>query len=383
MDRRRFLKHAGATDAVLGASAFGLDYLLRPSPSSENPTTLMPMRRESTTAIVSSTSSAQSMQLASLQGRLFFDYNGNGVQDGEEPAVADAVVQLKDDTGKVIAESHSDSSGDYSLEDIRRRSYRLHVGADKRFRYMCRSGEQFSPIRQGYDITLDQNARIDIGLMEGFLTLPIDTTDYLLWSYVDLDHRIGYVRNFAGDRTRAVDSYVGIHSSEAHPGTSDQHQGVDYNMAVGRNVLAMAPGVVLNSEGGTEYARYVRIIHKAGDEMFVTDYGHNSKNLVKVGDAVKRGQIVALSGDNNGQRKTQPHVHASFWEIPEAYQGSTGDIVQYMFEVIPKVACPNGDQVPVVLDPYRDKVDSQGSRGYWTKENDPQYAITQDSHELS
>jgi len=364
------MRYAGATAVVLGASALGHDYLSQSSPLSENQTPLMPIRRESTTSIIPSTSSTQSIQLASLQGRLFFDYNGNGVQDGEEPAVADAVVQLRDDAGKVIAESHSDSSGDYSLEGIRTGSYRLHVGADKRFRYMCRSAEEFAPIREGYDITLDQSARIDIGLTEGFLTLPIDTTDYLLWSYVDLDHRIGYVRNFAGGRSQAVDPFIDIHSGQAHPGTQDQHQGADYNMPCGRNVVAMAPGVVLQSEGGTEYARYVRIIHKAGDEMFVTDYGHNSKNLVKVGDVVKRGQVVALSGDNNGQRKTQPHVHASFWEIPIAHQS---DPVRYIFEILPKVSYPSGDEVPVVLDPYRDEVDPQGSLGYWTKDNDPQY----------
>jgi hypothetical protein len=32
MDRRRFLKYAGATAAVVGVSALGLDYVLRPSP---------------------------------------------------------------------------------------------------------------------------------------------------------------------------------------------------------------------------------------------------------------------------------------------------------------------------------------------------------------
>jgi hypothetical protein len=29
---------------------------------------------------------AETVRLASLHGRLFFDYNGNAVQDGEEPA---------------------------------------------------------------------------------------------------------------------------------------------------------------------------------------------------------------------------------------------------------------------------------------------------------
>jgi hypothetical protein len=88
MDSRRFLKYAGATAAVVGASALGLNYLTEQSPSitsQTSPTTLTP--RLSTT-IASPTSSSELVQLASLHGRLFFDYNGNGVQDGEEPVGA-------------------------------------------------------------------------------------------------------------------------------------------------------------------------------------------------------------------------------------------------------------------------------------------------------
>ena len=49
LDRRRFLKYAGASAAVVGASALGLDYVLspRPGPPNQSTVTLNPMRRTS------------------------------------------------------------------------------------------------------------------------------------------------------------------------------------------------------------------------------------------------------------------------------------------------------------------------------------------------
>jgi predicted lipoprotein with Yx(FWY)xxD motif len=61
---------------------------------------------------VSSTATKTAV-LASLNGRLFFDYNGNGKQDTGEPAVSGSRIQLLNDAGQTIAGTFSDSSGDY------------------------------------------------------------------------------------------------------------------------------------------------------------------------------------------------------------------------------------------------------------------------------
>jgi hypothetical protein len=49
LNRRKFLKYAGATGAVLGASALGLDYILSPraGPANQRTVTLNPMRSTS------------------------------------------------------------------------------------------------------------------------------------------------------------------------------------------------------------------------------------------------------------------------------------------------------------------------------------------------
>jgi murein DD-endopeptidase MepM/ murein hydrolase activator NlpD len=83
------------------------------------------------------------------------------------------------------------------------------------------------------------------------------------------------------------------------------HQGVDFNTGrVGEDVFAVAAGVVNYSGWKDGYGRMVQIDHGNG---FETLYVHDQKLLVKEGDVVKKGQIIALSGTSG--RSTGPHVH--------------------------------------------------------------------------
>ena len=72
----------------------------------------------------------------------------------------------------------------------------------------------------------------------------------------------------------------------------------------GSAVLAMGSGVVTFAGKNGNYGNLVEIDHGNG---FVTRYGHNSENLVSVGVAVKRGQMIARVGSSG--RSTGPHVH--------------------------------------------------------------------------
>ena len=65
-----------------------------------------------------------------------------------------------------------------------------------------------------------------------------------------------------------------------------------------------AGGVVINTDNHAAYGNMVDIDHGSG---LVTRYAHASKLLVKTGDLVKRGQVVALVG--NTGRSTGPHLH--------------------------------------------------------------------------
>lgn len=82
------------------------------------------------------------------------------------------------------------------------------------------------------------------------------------------------------------------------------HDGVDFAGKEGGDVVATAAGVVTWSGERSGYGYLVEIEHGDG---FVTRYGHNKENLVKAGDVVKKGQVIALMGSTG--RSTGPHVH--------------------------------------------------------------------------
>lgn len=82
------------------------------------------------------------------------------------------------------------------------------------------------------------------------------------------------------------------------------HAGVDFAGKMGADVVSVAAGVVTWSGKRSGYGQMVEVNHGNG---FSTRYAHNQKNLVKVGDVVKRGQVVALMGSSG--RSTGPHVH--------------------------------------------------------------------------
>ena len=83
------------------------------------------------------------------------------------------------------------------------------------------------------------------------------------------------------------------------------HQGIDFATGEsGKDVIAVASGVVTFAGERHGYGNLVEINHGNGYE---TRYAHGHEILVNVGDIVKKGQVVALSGSTG--RSTGPHVH--------------------------------------------------------------------------
>jgi len=87
-------------------------------------------------------------------------------------------------------------------------------------------------------------------------------------------------------------------------GQNAMHEGIDFLVDTGTPIHAAADGLVVVAESHPQYGYVVDIDH--GND-FTTRYAHASKLLVKAGDLVQRGAIIAESGSTG--RSTGPHVH--------------------------------------------------------------------------
>jgi murein DD-endopeptidase MepM/ murein hydrolase activator NlpD len=87
------------------------------------------------------------------------------------------------------------------------------------------------------------------------------------------------------------------------------HLGIDISGRIGDPVIAVANGTVSFAGWDTLYGNLLKIDHASG---LSTLYGHNDRILVKAGDRVKQGKLVAYLGTTG--KSTAPHLH---YEIHE------------------------------------------------------------------
>ncbi|MDR2076423.1 MAG: peptidoglycan DD-metalloendopeptidase family protein [Desulfovibrio sp.] len=87
-------------------------------------------------------------------------------------------------------------------------------------------------------------------------------------------------------------------------GRSSMHQGIDISNQIGTPVWAPARGRV--TFAGPDGAYGISVIIDHGNDL-VTRYSHLQQTLVKVGQSVQRGEVIASLG--NTGRSTGPHLH--------------------------------------------------------------------------
>ncbi|MCE5331281.1 MAG: M23 family metallopeptidase [Bacteroidales bacterium] len=82
------------------------------------------------------------------------------------------------------------------------------------------------------------------------------------------------------------------------------HAGMDFTAPVGTDIYATGNGTVISSGWQQGYGNCVEINHGFG---YVTLYGHMSSIKARVGQKVKRGDVIGLVGSTG--KSTGPHLH--------------------------------------------------------------------------
>ncbi len=100
------------------------------------------------------------------------------------------------------------------------------------------------------------------------------------------------------------------------------HQGIDYTIPEGESIFATADGVVKDVLGKTSTSGITVVIDHGNG--YTTSYSHLQKAKVKRRQRVRRGDIIAISG--NSGLSLSPHLH---YEV--RYEGMRVDPVHYFF----------------------------------------------------
>ncbi len=138
------------------------------------------------------------------------------------------------------------------------------------------------------EVTFEEMNSFDMGeeLPEG---LKIDERVPHLWPVKD---NLGHISSwFGGSRSKGG-------------GRTRVHKGIDIIVPRGTPVIATACGVVRLSGAMNGYGLLIVVEHADGIH---SAYAHLSKLLVKVGDIVKEGDVIGLSGATG--RVTTAHLH--------------------------------------------------------------------------
>lgn len=114
---------------------------------------------------------------------------------------------------------------------------------------------------------------------------------------------------------------------------SSFHDGIDIAASEGTPIRAIERGEVIYSDQLRGYGKMVIVRHSDG---LVSVYAHNETNLVRQGQTVSRGEVIATVGSTG--RVTGPHLH---FEIRK--NNAAQDPLGYL----PQLCClPASDTVP-------------------------------------
>lgn len=178
--------------------------------------------------------------------------------------------------------------------------------------HVVQPGENLYRIGKAYDISVEELARVNqikdpslihvgqrIFIPGGASQLPVATitpTEAVPTSRGPIAPD-GALDNFIVPLSGSINSLFG-------PRNGSFHDGIDIGAPEGTPILAVADGEVVYSSQLRGYGSMVIVRHASG---IVSVYAHNQSNLVREGQKIERGEIIAKVGSTG--RVTGPHLH--------------------------------------------------------------------------
>lgn len=193
-----------------------------------------------------------------------------------------------------------------------------------------------SELDELYDEYLDNNSQIDVLLSEMNSIHNIDyqrkTFDIVRYTnkLSDLEDSLSEAKELADigkvkdipwilSEPYKVTSNMGYRIDPITKKTISYHSGTDFRAPVGTECYALFDGVVKDTGFSKSAGNFITVEVNEDIKYFVC---HLSESLVKQGDVVKQGDIIALTG-NTGYRTTGPHLHLALY-----FNGVSVDVTQ-------------------------------------------------------
>ena len=196
------------------------------------------------------------------------------------------------------------------------------VSTSERF-YTANNEQRYSYLNSLRDAELIKDLTIKTDLLDRQLYVQIKSFDELQQLARNNRDRIDHIPSIqpiSSENMKKMASGYGYRRDPIY-GTGRFHEGLDFAADTGTPVYATADGKVVHADWQSGYGNLLEIDHGYG---YVTRYAHLSKFKVKEGDEVKRGDLIAETG--NTGKSTGPHLH---YEV--RYRNSPQNPINYYF----------------------------------------------------
>jgi len=157
------------------------------------------------------------------------------------------------------------------------------------------------------NVDTSDSGSIDLENLKQQIRITIESVGEIR-EYLKIERDV-YVATPKGFPVRGDISSPYGHREHPRSGMENFHSGIDISTSPGNPVKATADGIVSFSGWSGGSGNLVVLEHGHG---FSTFYAHNRKLNVKVGQKVKRGDIISYAGSTGNS--TGPHVHYEIWK---------------------------------------------------------------------